>query len=210
MKERPILFSGPMVRAVLDGRKTQTRRVVWLPPSAHGFGYGVYSEDDGDWWEFVPADEDGDPADGESHERRCPYGKPGDRLWVQETFRVATEAGSDQVLVQYRSDTHVLPFRSGVLAEYTRSLGKWRSSIFMPRWASRITLEVTEVRVQRLQEISERDAKSEGVDMAEATDGFPCYALGFMDVWEEINAKRPGCSWNENPHVWVIEFRRLT
>jgi len=190
MKERPILFSGPMVRAILSGTKTQTRRKVvhighhdkvqWLiwDAAAGTGGWGV--QRDGEWFK-VP----------------CPYGVPGDRLWVRETWRVNGNEHDYAIAkrdgVFYRADE-----------EWNTDVG-WRPSIFMPRWASRITLEVVGVRVQRLQDISEDDAKAEG-----CIDGAFNAAFGeYMELWDRINGKRFNCAWKDNPWVWAVEFRAV-
>lgn len=182
MKEKPILFSGPMVRALLAGTKTQTRRVVkgealrWLV-------------DD----KFTP----GFVADSEN--RLCPYGQPGDRLWVRETWaaphsddgRPPRSIQCDQVSIHYAA-TEV---RGGLL---------WRPSIHMPRWTSRITLEVTGVRVERLQDISDADALAEGVDRTNTS--IVGYAKKrYQQLWESINGPD---SWVLNPWVWVVEFKQ--
>lgn len=173
MKERPILFSGPMVRAILEGRKTQTRRVV-KPQPAHIAGIGTVLNID--------------TITGKA----CPYGKPGDRLWVRETWDgVRLDGGG--ALVSYRADGD----------KPVTDDGRWHPSIHMPRWASRITLEVVSVRVERLQEISEEDAMAEGVALAENYRGPVAH---FASLWEQINGLG---SWNANPWVWVVEFRRV-
>lgn len=185
MKERPILFSAPMVRAILAGTKTQTRRAVKHPALAT-LSFVV---DCGEgWW----GDEEG------AVQVCCPYGQPGDRLWARETFYYDQE---DAELL-YRADGE---FDS----EQVDSGYKWQSSIHMPRWASRITLEITGVRVERLQDISEGDAKAEGVIRPRPlVDDDPCTHIdAFGDLWESING--PG-SWDKNPWVWVVEFRRVT
>jgi hypothetical protein len=185
MKERPILFSGAMVCALLNGTKTQTRRIV---------------KPRGD---VTVADL---VACG-----RCPYGQPGDRLWVKETWR--TDKRLDDKApskfsgwpVRYISDDKVLMHG----AFYGATNGKTRVSIHMPRWASRITLEITGVRVERLKDISEADAKAEGVSasaLVEMKDGSPCYSAEYRDLWERINGIG---SWEKNPWVWVIEFKQV-
>lgn len=174
MKERPILFNGEMVRAILEGRKTQTRRVV---KDCYLMG--------------------GPPED--YLLSRCPFGQPGDRLWVRETFfsfrhaRVFSTASH----IVYRADY------SGQQAEddATECHG-WKPSIHMPRWASRISLEITDVRVERLDDISNADCFAEGLP-SDTTKGNRTW---FSDLWEEINGKG---SWAANPWVWVIEFRKL-
>ena len=205
MKERPILFSAPMVRALLAGTKTQTRRALRDQPCmlpdfnrghlsirVRGAVYQAFSPN------FPPV--------------RCPYGEPGDRLWVRETWaaphsedaRPPRAIQCDWMLIHYAATED----RGGLL---------WRPSIHMPRWASRITLEITGVRVERLQNISEADAEAEG-----CTKNHNGYYLGgphavsgrkqmataqsaYRDLWESING--PG-SWDANPWVWVVEFKR--
>ena len=164
MTERPILFSAPMVRAILDRTKTQTRRVVKLKPD--------YMET------FLRLP---------NKVACCPYGQPGGRLWVRETFEDCESALHSCVL--YRAD-------GGTPGT------KWTPSIHMPRWASRITLEITGVRVERLRDNREADAISEGTP-------FPCggWVGGYQKLWESIHG--PG-SWDLNPWVWVVEFKRVT
>ena len=183
MKERPILFSAPMVRAILDGRKTVTRRIV--------------KARDLEWMDVHQGLREPDNAE------RCPYGQPGgDRLYVRETFGhfERNENFAPGCEVFYRADGESL------------AVEPWRPSIHMPRWASRITLEVTGVRVERLQDIDLADALAEGIsdtgalilDSAGNEQGGPIaeYAV----LWEQINGTG---SWDANPWVWVIEFRRL-
>lgn len=185
MKERPILFSAPMVRAILAGTKTQTRRVVKQHLERLG---------DGDWYAF-----DHKGLNYRVNARHttvaawahllqfCPYGQPGDRLWVREAWSGADDP-SHKHCVHYRAD--------GERAT------RWRPSIHMPRWASRIALEITGVRVERLNDISEADCRAEGlggtVDRAHHW---------YRVLWEQING--PG-SWDANPWVWVIEFKRVS
>ncbi len=207
MKERPILFSGPMVRAILEGRKTQTRRVVKA--------------------KHLPFVEDllGGLLDGKWNQRPLPYGQPGDRLWVRETFRCNGWA-TDLATIFYKANEHnsYTEMCEQFPVEGKKRLptdGRWRPSIHMPRWASRITLEITGVRVERLQDISEDDAKTEGADPVNFHDftaeeiellDYPLvessspYRVGFASLWESING--PG-SWDANPWVWVVEFRRV-
>lgn len=210
MKERPILFSGPMVRAILDGRKTQTRRVVKPQPRFHADG--------GPGW--YP---DGDAKQRKhygtlDHFRRgmptdfCPYGVPGDRLWVRETW--AVDAPLDEVRRE-REDLmgsvdfgHGPYFRADPVHE--NSGLTWRPSIHLPRWACRLTLEVVNVRVERLQDISERDCLAEGIGCA--TEGTTVAEFGmakrmYRELWDSINAKRT--PWASNPWVWVVEFRKV-
>lgn len=203
MTERPILFSGEMVRAILDGRKTQTRRVVKPPKWAmardieteHGIACAFHP--DCESLAFLP----------------CPYAKIKfgnkyvphyeGRLWVRETWARTTDYDGqfllDGVKALYRADDNgsITPSR-------------WRPSIHMPRALSRITLEVTGVRVERVQDISQEDAKAEGVEpFHPPTPGVgPTWIPRFEWLWDDINGKR-GFGWNTNPWVWVISFKRL-
>jgi hypothetical protein len=206
MKERPILFSGPMVRAILEGRKTQTRRIVKPQPTKD---YVTLMPLSG---ELVGVTKHGGPIDNRGW-LHCPYGKPGDRLWVRETWgKVHYEGVDESPTIFYRADE-----RDQERDELTR----WRPSIHMPRWASRINLEVVSVRVERLQDISEEDAMSEGIESWEergvddAQDYYRDYVTGghvynakdsFRSLWQSING--PG-SWEANPWVWVVEFKRI-
>ena len=219
MKERPILFSAPMVRALLDGSKTQTRRIVkpqWADvdavsqmPCLDRYLKCVVSGDSGIW----------EDEHGLNERRKCPYGVPGDRIWVRETWKLArygyygpppaSPEDSASAMVQYRADDakQLVPAGDVKMAKMT---GAWRPSIFMPRWASRLTLEVTAVRVERLQEISEEDAKAEGV-RADSWD-YPVSTRpatsAYRTLWDSLNAKR-GYGWAVNPWVWKISFRRV-
>lgn len=220
MKERPIIFSGPMVNAILWGRKTQTRRALKVS-ACHRFNV---TEISGRWWYH---DECQDPLDG--NELRCPHGV-GDRLWVREVWRAPdwyddlpsrdippediddpTGAGVTQ-RVWYECDFHT---NRRLDVHYA---GKKRSPMFMPRWASRITLEVVSVRVERLLSITEDDAISEGAPLADNPDcdpDDPCedepqtHRAGFLELWDKLNAKR-GFPYHTNPWVWVIEFKRVS
>ena len=205
MRERPILFSAPMVRAILDGRKTVTRRIVKM--KTH---HQIEERDNGTPWPWMY---DGE-RDADSW-MACPYGVRGDQLWVRETFAIvprtayARDDGVQQVL-RPADDHDAAIFRAG----WDRSSPgvAWRPSIHMPRWASRITLEVTGVRVEPLNAISNDDAKAEGVEFWR-NDGTltglpPCSAhrYAFEDLWTSINGAD---SYNANPWVWVVSFRRL-
>jgi hypothetical protein len=200
-------FSGPMVRAIREDRKTQTRRLIKPQPDRKLKA----GEGDPGFW-FVESYHS--PA------WKCPYGKPGDRLWVRETWKAFLKASKHNTGGFKAYDpspskvTSRLEFRADQNEEQARrDLTKWRPSIFMPRWASRITLEVTGVRVERLQEISEADAKAEGIE--ELSHGFRDYlkrdvqmdaVSSYESLWESINGAG---SWDANPWVWVIEFKRL-
>ena len=211
VRERPILFSGPMVSALLDGRKTQTRRVV-KPPR----GYEMPSDplDEGDIGDLVQA---------------CRYGRAGDRLWVRETWaHVPATAYRCSDGVQQTND----PTSAGMAAVYAagweRSApGRWKPSIHMPRWACRLVLEIADVRVQRLHDISEDDAIAEGIHRIEIGSGYPPMfsadprtwadaveqhpdvqatpVAAFRELWESINGL---ASWAANPWVWAVTFRR--
>lgn len=218
MKERPILFSAPMVRAILDGRKIQTRRVVKPQPRESISGNLV-----GEWLGrklfglLLPKVQD--------IVIHCPYGQSGDRLWVRESWNHSNfpfgpyEQNCD---VFYRADYFDDPLGTDLERSEDGILRKWKPSIYMPRSASRITLEITGVRVERLQDISEADAFAEGsecliTDNCDEQDklllglpiyesGFP-YRNGFALRWESING---AWSWDANPWVWVIEFQRVS
>lgn len=190
MREHPILFSAPMILAILDGRKTQTRRVIKQQPHRTTT---AAQHVDSNWWEWK-----------RGGRFRCPYGQPGDRLWVRETWRPGMHP-EWLCAVQYRADLQWLKptgldENTGyIFADWCdREPQKWSPSIHMPRWASRITLEITGVRVERLQAISDADARAEGVT---ATPAISAY----RNLWNTINAQRGYC-WESNPWVWVLEF----
>lgn len=187
MTERPILFSAPMVRAVLNGSKTQTRRVAKLTDAAH-----VKEPRGHRRWH---------PADPEAR-LACPYGQPGDKLWVRETWAHGVHA-----LAANRDEDG--PFVYAATDSIQHRLGdKWTPGIHMFRWASRITLEVARVRLERLHACNEVDAIAEGAKAADCTYEHPSwtpYRLGYCKLWESING--PG-SWDKNPWVWVVEFTR--
>nr|WP_232446003.1 hypothetical protein [Burkholderia ubonensis] len=244
-RERPILFSGPMVRAIIEGRKTQTRRVAipkrsavdfigggpkngpdWNDPSCWGFE----DPNSGFWWALR--------GNEECHQLPCPHGDVGDRLWVRErsigteTFEggrptrryagIAYRADDGRAEVDIDLDTY-----QALDAKESRG---WSPSIHMPRWASRITLEITGVRVERLQDISEVDAIDEGartLDEGWLRQHFPAYfaardatppgerrplgpspRMRFAKLWDGLNAAR-GHGWDTNPWVWVVEFKRM-
>jgi hypothetical protein len=215
MKERGILFSAPMVRALLAGTKTQTRRIVKPQPSLHHYLQPMWGTSPppnpvefGEKWLWREAGPD--YPDDASDNRHCPYGVPGDRLWVRETWAAQHDFDSFKPSeINWDARWHYLATeeRGGLL---------WRTPIHMPRWASRITLEVTGVRVERVQDISEEDAKAEGVTLGELVDvlanGEPSKAVYFdartayAHLWCAINGAD---SWKANPWVWAISFRRV-
>ncbi|HCF1158770.1 hypothetical protein [Pseudomonas aeruginosa] len=203
-KERPILFSGPMVRAILEGRKTVTRRVVKPQPDFLG--------------SMVDPNTPFKTLDAGLHARiTCPYGEPGDRLWVRETWGLQVRSyggGAGEFIVYRATNPDAIYCRSSEGREYPV---KWKPSIHMRRHSSRILLEITAVRVERLQDISEEQALAEGVrgepcDHArQACADIGCWgdtakgAFGFL--WESLNGEG---SWAANPWVWVVEFKRVT
>ncbi len=234
--EHPILFSGDMVRAILEGRKTQTRRVVKPQPCEMNVWHGAIYDGEIDL-KKTPCMEP----------KKCPYGVPGDRLWVRETW--ADTNGESGPMISYRAGGDRFLIEESYPVEYSKYPGctfsmwcgdlrrgapyhAWRPSIFMPRWASRITLEITGVRVERVQDISEEDAKAEGIEW---TDEGPLHAhitflekgvmtpVGSRDcnisrnfvtskeafscLWDFLS--NPGEKWEDNPWVWVIEFRMV-
>jgi hypothetical protein len=201
MKERPILFSAPMVRAILDGRKTQTRRAI---KPARGDDRVVVT--DGKVWKAARVDYAG--------YRECPYGQPGDRLWVRETFvgpLVDHEDAFRSEPSKYKNPAHCLYRADGATCpEFINAddelVSRWKPSIHMPRWASRITLEVTGVRVERLQAISEADAVAEGVRNSLYLQGGRFARENYAHLWWVINGDG---AWELNPWVWVVEFRRV-
>lgn len=176
-------FNDEMVRAILGGNKTQTRRIV----EEKFYGRAVAAE---------------------LLAKHCPYGQPGDRIWVRETYRVHGKA-TDVATLVYRASvrnswteqTHRVPVEvcNKPVSE------KWTPSIHMPRWASRILLEITNVRVERLNDISECDARAEGAPTESTLIGDKHYP-GFRSLWKSIYGED---SWNANPWVWVIEFERI-
>jgi len=199
MKERPILFSGPMVNAILDNRKTQTRRPIKWPVFGPTIGTARIQRI------FIPEDIE---KHREAIVSRCPYGQPGDRLWVREAW-ADCKCGD----FYFRADSFHGPDEKPYCPGCDKNLDRWRPSILMPRWASRITLEITAVRAERLQNISAKDAVAEGViiegsGMMDACDIASQAKDKYRDLWDSINAKR-GFSWDSNPFVWVIEFKRI-
>jgi hypothetical protein len=225
MKERPILFSGPMVKAILDGRKTMTRRVVKPqpgdPPSIGAYFDAYNGGPQWNWW----------TNDNRLHNDVpiiiCPYGQPGDRLWVRETWKYAGWTEDGEPWIQYATDESkrlirdvpydwqdriggiwaALSAPENYMVDNTAADRRWRSPRFMPRWASRLTLEIVSVRVERVQEISEEDAGAEGLqDWYGNRSPYCTNKDRFVDLRDSINSKR-GHSWDSNPWVWLIEFR---
>lgn len=202
MKERPILFSGPMVRAILEGRKTQTRRIVKPQPADDVRTCNLPNNNVTGWESSLRH------SYGPTTVHVCPYGNPGDRLWVREKWAEMKWPPTGPRFV-YSADKD---------CDFT----PWRPSIHMPRWASRITLEVASVRMERLQDISEADAIAEGIERVRGIErGFkevtplwkhytdPSFQGAdqrgsFRSLWQSINGPE---SWAANPWVWVVEFK---
>lgn len=202
MKERPIIMGADSVRSILDGRKTMTRRVVkpsisnWFDLERDGRLEIMEIENKNN--EMVPI------------LSLCPYGQIGDRLWVRETWAEAHNWTND-------IDAETPLYRACDPKEPIKQV-KWKSPIFMPRWASRIFLEITDIRVERVQEITADDCEKEGIE--EAIDYMPSddgdikvvdgetMVDDYRDLWNSLNAKR-GYPWESNPWVWVISFKVL-
>ena len=211
MKERPILFSAPMVRALLAGTKTQTRR-IFKPDRMTWDANGRYTTHAMRGGELSITGSG--PFKPSSWLHYCPYGQPGDRLWVRETFARIDGQTRPWIETDYKA-TYTHGDRLGDTLGIKK---RWTPSIHMPRHASRITLEVTGVRVERLQEISIEDAKAEGAwgpddsivqKVADyfGTDIFSANPRkAFQMLWESINGPD---SWAANPWVWVVEFKRI-
>jgi len=220
--EKPILFKDEMIRAILEGRKTQTRRIVpeWQRPSlTHDgdqyisiaqrhprWGFGVFGKTEAECMANY----------NEEYGSLCPYGKAGDRLWVREAHAFVP-------MPAYRCSTGIYqqinPSDDYEACVYRENFDRarsfpWRPSIHMPRWASRITLEITDVRVERLQDISAKDARAEGCEKPDlppevrgvAGDFVADERTSFAVLWNQVNG--PG-SWGANPWVWVVEFKRV-
>ena len=242
MKARPMPMSAPMVRAILAGTKTQTRRAVHNPHrndggfvlQDYGNGWWPYRSHDGESGHYLDRQKDGDYYS--EAPLRCPYGQPGDRLWVREAFRFPqsldhlspSEIGEKALAAGYPKPWCPTQFeadglrrtpqewRDFVTPPQANEAGRLRAGMHMPRWASRITLEVASVRVERLQDISEEDAQAEGARECDPVSGREVllagpsqrgsFVLHYRDIWEQING--PG-SWEANPLVWVVEFKRL-
>lgn len=239
MQERPILFSSPMIRAIQEGRKGQTRRIMQVQPPGDGYTLSrlmdttdsnLRRNKDKHHWIIL----DGlNVLDSDSRYFNCPYGYTGDQLWVRETW-----CSPDRPIIGYAADSkcgawindgdggriwlaHGYILEAPSYRDVVKNLkyaptfgikkygGKWRPSIFMPRWASRIQLEVIGVRVQRLQDISEFDAQEEG-----GPKGYDLYQMHYSNArewfakgWDSLNLKRG--SWESNPWVWVISFKQI-
>jgi hypothetical protein len=231
MKERPILFSSEMVKAILEGRKTMTRRIMKVQPPNDGEDYQVcriLAGDRRNVGKYRWVNKNCLAARVNAPYFSLPW-ENGDRLWVRETWYYeehmhdSTAGGPDLPGDLY---SHRLVFKADC-PDYPVNVGVgqhgWRPSIFMPRWASRILLEVTDIKVERLQDITEGDAEKEGInehpyEYADSTyyderpwiAGLEANISAFAGLWDSINGRKPGKSWNDNPWVWGIEFKVIT
>jgi len=229
IKTRPIIFSAEMVNAVLDGRKTQTRKLIkcskeimqddsytflkaspqspqlerGLPPSARNMFNFVFGSKKGNGHFKI----------------KCPFGKIGDRLWVRETWQIhefeLEHGGKEFPNILYKSTGSTRLLIDKCVWKFVKDKPSWRSPVTMPRWASRITLEITNIQVERLQDISEEDCLKEGIIRLDSRLGFidprktegsvlPSVQEAFQQLWHSTKGK-----WDQNPWVWVISFRRV-
>lgn len=229
MTERGMIFNSEMVRAILDGRKTQTRRIM-APQPADDIERGIFPNPEAIGWKSSLRHKHGSTT---TH--FCPYGKPGDRIWVREAYRFPaslddvspTGVGEMAVATGYRKPWAPTFYEfTGTFSDGWKGFetppkvsdaGKLRPSIHMPRWASRILLEITDVRVERLNAISEEDARAEGIidgGCLNCGEPEPCGCANpepdatdaFAYLWQSIYGQD---NWNANPWVWVIEFKRV-
>lgn len=208
IKERPILFQGSMIRAVLQGRKTVTRRLV-KATKAHADGFMMLDHGKG-WWPYNAFGDFASDHEGMEYPIACPYGRPGDRLWVREAWaRIRVAQAPDQEWVVYREGDNRTDYG-----------GPWKPGIHMFRRDSRILLEVTDVRVERLQDISDKEIEAEGIDLdaladgqerydmchaGSGADGRPTLRTAWRNLWEST-----GGDWDANPWVWCVSFKRVT
>ena len=186
MSEKPILFNTEMVRAILDGRKTQTRRVIRFPEGTTGHLPPSGAKDYIYWPGGI---------------KRAPY-KPGDTLWVRETWKQYTTGTAGAGLIDgylYKADEPLNT--SGMMVE-----GRWHPSIHMPKEAARIWLKVNDIRCERIQDITNKDAKAEGMNCATDNSG-QMHRFKFQKLWDSISDEKS--NWDANPWVWVISFERI-
>lgn len=209
MKEHPILFSTSMVRAIIEGRKTQTRRVMNPQPPTWSVKLQRWLDTNpkakqSEIWMMI--DRIGEPLKSVV----CPYGQPSDRLWVRETW---TETNYAEMPILYKAtDEHKKQIVDAARIRLHGDPYSWKPSIHMKRIHSRITLEVLNVRVERVQEITEEDAVAEGslaYYVKSYEDRTPDNKHAFRMLWDSINGKREGCSWDDNPWVFVVEFKKI-
>ncbi len=202
MKERPIIFNSDMVRAILDGRKTQTRRIIKPQPDVTE----QELKEVGAWVEGMTLSDHVNSAWQNGFiDVQCPFGVIGDRLWVRETFALALPTAFGDIVpkvIDPENKNSSAIFRASFNLRWAFG---WKPSIHMPRWASRINLEITNVRVERLKDISEEDAKAEGCVNSLHLQGGRFANENFAWLWQSIYGEE---SWFANPWVWVIEFDR--
>lgn len=223
MKERGMIFNGEMVRAILDGRKTQTRRIMEVQPKSEQFGLLRITDSTrrGDIGKYHWSESNAIGNHVRSKLFSCPFGGVGDRVWVREAFRVHSRATDVATLVYKASErnswteqTHRVPV---AVCNKPATPEKWTPSLHMPRWASRILLEITDVRVERLNAISEEDARAEGIidgGCLNCGEPEPCGCANpepdatdaFAYLWQSIYGQE---NWNADPWVWVISFKRI-
>lgn len=201
IKEHPIIFSGSNIPKLLDGSKTQTRRVVTPIPAP------------GDWYEVARKrlylnEHNGDGCF--RVEMPCRY-RVGDRLWVRETWQHFFK-GETPSACCFLADAGTSRWPQASSVEYAKETWpNWKSPRYMPRWASRISLQITEVRVQRLQDISPEDAQAEGIEPERRLANWASRLVPrFSTSWDLINGKRPGCKWSNSPWVWAISFSLIS
>ena len=200
-KERPILFSGPMVKAILEGRKTQTRRIVKGLQFASDVIDEFTAADPAGFWAF-------DKSNTPLHCVHCPYGQPGERLWVRESHALLTMMDGAEVCA-YRASCDDSTFN--YTNEFTGNVHcieveRWRPSIHMTRAASRITLEIVDIRIERLASITVGESIKEGITIQDCRRVNGSAVDAFRNLWESINGPD---SWVTNPLVWVVDFKRV-
>ena len=225
MRERGMIFNAEMVRAILDGRKTQTRRVIVPSMRTADTQFELHQQPDGSWMPMHTFNEGSFDKTGSERPIKCPFGAVGDRLWVRETWADVNHEGCPAVAYRANGEVRDLCEDDGDetdpnLEKYrfanwypdlmSGTEGTWTPSIHMPRWASRITLEITGVRVERLSSMTEEDARAEGC--MGGHDSIPGYMYSatphehFHHLWTSIYGED---SWQVNPWVWVVEFKRV-
>ena len=226
MKDHPIIFSTNMIKAILDGRKTQTRRIVKAPKLHPDYGYPHWDDawidgDENEQYLHIPFS--GDAMERTTHRAYCPYGQVGDKLWARETWRLSGGPDSNRVIYKADGET-VLTYIGAKGLSTSKELEPqfgwqmiekygthYHPSIHMPKWAARIWLEITNIRVERVQDIDAVEAETEGIRRPKrlCPDMHDEYILfRFQRLWDSLNAKR-GYGWDNNPWVWVIEFKKV-
>lgn len=229
MKERPIILSTKSIRDILDDNKTMIRQVVRHPQgSLNTFNFVCKSKIDNSYifWSGSGNQNHYEEMTSRCYPNgggiKCPYGVPGDRLWVKECFGFSHQADDvncrEQVIVYRAGYPYTVTdmgveklkrLKNGQLMEpnhFVPGPKVWYNQVIMPRWAARLMLEIVEVRVERLQDISEDDCLAEGVNVNDYCDG---YKAAYSGLWEATNNKKPGCSWHDNPWVWVVKFKKI-